>query len=172
MPLLTAAVIVLTALVAVDLVLSGAIIRRLRETEARLAEMTGGSAPGPELGSPLPELPADSELRQSDLLGASTIIGFFATGCRYCAPQAEALLGKSEILEHDGVRVISVLALADDAEDELTPTLDKAGRLVTQVWPGTLKETFGVSATPTFLRYDAAGILAAYGNTLGDVLVP
>ena len=147
MPLLIAAVIVLTALVVVDLVLSGAIIRRLRETEARLDEMTGGSAPVPSW-LVAPRAPCRGRLRQSDLLGTSTIIGFFSTGCRYCAPQAEALLQKSEILEQDGVRVISVLALSEDQEDELTPTLDKAGRLVTQPWPGSLKETFGVFADP------------------------
>ena len=170
MALLTAAVIVLTVLVAVDLVLSAAVIRRLKETEARLEEITGGAMPGPEIGSALPELTEDAPLAQSDLLGAPTILGFFATGCRYCPPQADALLQKSAVLEQAGIRVISVLVVAEGQEDELTPTLDKAGRLVTEVAPGTLKDTFGVMGTPTFLRYDASGVLTAQGNALGDVL--
>src|ERR1041384_1123039 len=96
MMFLTAAVVLVGILCALDLFLTFAVVRRLREhtTELeRLAGMalpgSGGSAPGVLVGRSLPEPAAVGA-------GQSRLVGFFDSNCSTCfehAPEFAAVAG-------------------------------------------------------------------------------
>lgn len=168
---LSIAVAVLAALVLVDLVLTGAIVRRLRETEAKLIEMTTPPASGLSLGAAMPEFASpDGQVSSADLAGGPVLIGFFSAGCRHCPAQAEALADRAEQIRARGVRVVSFLSVGEDASDELAPLLRKAGLLVTGGDQNALMTTFEVQGTPAFLSFGADGRLAMRGHELTEVL--
>lgn len=168
---LSIAVAVLAALVLVDLVLSAAIVRRLRETEAKLIEMTTPPASGLSLGAAMPEFTSpDGQISSSDLAGSPVLIGFFSASCRHCPAQAAALADRAEDIRAGGVRVVSFLSTGEDATDELAPLLRKAGLLVTGGDQGALMTTFQVQGTPAFLLFASDGRLAMRGHELGEVL--
>jgi hypothetical protein len=170
--LLSAAVVVLAALLLVDLVLTFAIIRRLRETEAKLIEMNTPPESGLEVGARMPEFATtDGTLSHADLADAPALIGFFSAGCRHCPAQAEQLADRAEELNTQGVRVVSVLSLGDGAVDELSPTLRKAGLLVSESEPNPVAAVFQEAATPSFVFFGDDGRLLARGHDLGEVLI-
>jgi thioredoxin-related protein len=169
---LTAAVVVLTVLVLVDLLLSAAIIRRLRDTEAQLADALPSTQPGLRTGTPMPDFSsADGSLTRADVAGTPVLLGFFSTGCRYCPAQAEQLAHRASEIAGQGIRVVNVLTVVDeDMPDDLTPVLEKSGTVVTEHGPGGLMAAFSVSGTPTFLLYDGNGTLLGNGHTIDAAL--
>jgi hypothetical protein len=169
---LTTAVIVLAVLVLVDLLLSGAIIRRLRDHEAQLADALPSTEPGLRTGTPMPDFSsADGSLTRADLLGVPVLLGFFSTGCRFCPAQAEQLAHRGPGIAAGSIRVINVLTVTDESvADDLTPVLEKSGTVVTEHGPGGLMATFSVSGTPTFLLFDREGTLIGTGHTVDEAL--
>jgi hypothetical protein len=169
--LLSAAVVVLAALLLVDLVLTFAIIRRLREIETKLIDMNTPPESGLPVGEPMPEFAAaDGTVSRADLAGGPALIGFFSAGCRHCPAQAEELADRAEELTAQGVRLVSFLSVGDGAVDELSPTLRKAGPLVTEPEPSLVAAAFQESATPAFVLFGADGRLTARGHDLDEVL--
>ncbi|MGC4836034.1 TlpA disulfide reductase family protein [Micromonospora vinacea] len=168
---LSTAVGILAALVLVDLALSAAVIRRLRETEAKLIEMNSPPASGLSVGATLPEFVSpDGQVSSADLAGSPTLIGFFSAGCRHCPTQAEKLADRAEEFGGTGVRVVSFLTVGEGMTDELGPTLRKAGLLVMDDSPSAVMAAFQVQGTPSFVLFGADGRLAARGHDLGEVL--
>lgn len=171
MVLLSAAVVVLAVLLLVDLVLTFAIIRRLRETETKLIEMNTPPEAGLPVGARMPDFAAaDGTLSSAELAGGPALIGFFSAGCRHCPAQAEHLADRAEDLNTQGVRVVSVLSVGDGATDELSPTLRKAGHLITESEPSAVAVRFQEAATPSFLLFGDDGRLLSRGHDLGEVL--
>ncbi|TDC43953.1 redoxin domain-containing protein [Micromonospora sp. KC213] len=168
---LSVAVAILAVLVFVDLALSAAIIRRLRETETKLIEMTTPPASGLPLGSAMPEFVSpDGQVSSADIAGGPVLIGFFSAGCRHCPAQAEALAERAEEIGGGGVRVVSFLTVGENMSDELAPTLRKAGQLVTAGDSSAVMTTFQVQGTPAFLMFGDEGRLLARGHELTEVL--
>lgn len=168
MTLLYAVTAVLTVAVAADLLLSGAVLRRLRDLEARLDR---DAAPvGLPLGAPLP---AAALRHHPDLATTPLLVGFFSTTCRYCPDQAALLAERAAAYTGAGIRIVSVVVTApgDDATT-LTGVLDAAGPVIVETGPGELMPAFGTAGTPAFLHFDAAGTLAARGVTVDDVPLP
>ena len=171
MELLSAIVAVLTVLVFVDLVLSAAIIRRLRETETTLIALQTPPDTGLPVGASMPEFSsANGELDRRDLAGEPAVIAFFSTTCSHCPAQAEQLAARADEFADTGTRVVSVLAAAEGTPDDLTPMLRKAGLLLTESSTDGLMAVFGETATPSFLLFDADGQLTRKGHELSDVL--
>ncbi|TDC85943.1 TlpA family protein disulfide reductase [Micromonospora sp. KC606] len=163
----------LAALVVVNLVLSAAIIRRLRETEAKLIEMTTPAASGLPLGGAMPEFVSpDGQVSSADLAGGPVLVGFFSAGCRHCPAQAEALADRAEEIGGGGVRVLSFLTAGEGETDDLAPTLRKAGLLVTEGDTSAMMTTFQVQGTPAFLMFGDDGRLLARGHELSEVINP
>ncbi|MET8526294.1 TlpA disulfide reductase family protein [Micromonospora sp. NPDC005172] len=171
MAFLSTAVAILAALVLADLALSAAVIRRLRETEAKLIEMTSPPASGLPLGTAMPDFVApDGQLSRADIVGSPTLIGFFSAGCRHCPGQAEKLADRAEEITGSGVRVVSFLTAPEETTENLGPTLQKAGLLVMDDTPSAVMAAFQVQGTPTFVMFGADGRLVARSHDLGEVL--
>ena len=181
MVLLTVAVAGLAVLTAANLVFTAAVVRRLRDTEARLDDVLPAPAQGLAVGEPAPRFRTeDGLLSDADLTGRPAILGFFSGDCRYCPRQAELLQRHADDLAAAGVAVLSVLTAADVGEGagegageehaDLAPLLRKSGTVALEAAPGTTMPAFGESVTPTFLRFDAAGVLVARGHDVREVL--
>ncbi|GAA0445634.1 hypothetical protein Aca07nite_03480 [Actinoplanes capillaceus] len=171
MALLSVAVAVLTALVLLDLILTGAVIRRLRETEKRLIEITTPPDTGMRPGDPMPEFTSpDGGLSRADLAGTQALIGFFSAGCHHCPAQADRLAARADDLAAMGITVVSVLTVTAGDTDELSPRLEKAGRLIVETGTSDMMNAFQAEATPTFLLFDDAGVLLNREHGLDDVL--
>lgn len=177
MAMLTAAVILLSVLVVLDLTLSAAVIRRMRVYEsARTAppdrggladgtvvpEFSGATADGGTFGS-------------ADLAGSRTLLGFFATSCTHCVAAAPALAERAEQLAAEGVGVVPVLTLdevgvAEDVAADMHTALVKAGVLVTEPRPGPVATAFRVKATPSYVLVGADGRVLASGYSVDECL--
>lgn len=170
MVLLTAAVVVLTALVLIDLVLTGAIIRRLRAIETMLTD-GGPDGAGLAPGQPLPAfVSGDGAVSSTDLAGRSALIGLFSASCRHCPDQAERLAERAGELTERGVEVVSVLTVADGEPDTLGTTLGEAGRLVVEALGGAVSAAFPAEGTPTLLLFGEDGRLVTKAHAVDEVL--
>lgn len=171
MALLSVAVAVLTALVLLDLVLSAAIVRRLRETEKQLIEITTPPDTGMTPGDQMPDfLSSDGQVARSDLVGTRSLVAFFSDDCRHCPTQAERLAQRADEIAGSGLTVVSVLHVAGGSAEDLTPLLSKAGHLILENGTDELMNVFRADSTPTFLMFDDAGVLLRKGHGVDEVL--
>ncbi|MBD5784982.1 TlpA family protein disulfide reductase [Cellulosimicrobium terreum] len=179
MPVLTAAVVVLTVLVLLNLALTGAVIRRLRVDAAAaggLRESASGVVPTPldlPVGAVVPPFAAAGEdgeiLTRDDLLGARTLVAFSSTTCAACVTQAPGLVAESELLAGQGIVVVPVLVGEDDTHD-LAAKLRPAGPLVREPHGGPCSAAFGLRGTPSYALVGPDARVLAAGLVLADVV--
>jgi hypothetical protein len=157
MPILAAAVIVLTVLVVIDLALTTAVIRRLRVFEVNAA------AARPEvieiaIGAEVPDF------------GRRTLLGFYSTTCAPCAAEAPELVRRGPRLAGDGITVVPVLMVPPGTDPAaLAGVLAGAGAVLTEPPGGPVATAFGAQATPSYVLVDPDGRVAAKG-TIDDCL--
>jgi hypothetical protein len=168
MPILAAAVIVLTVLVVIDLALTTAVIRRLRVFEANAA------AARPDvieiaIGAEVPDFRA-AELDRATLLGRRTLLGFYSTTCAPCVAEAPELVRRGPRLAGDGITVVPVLMVPPGTDPgALAGVLAGAGPVITEPPGGPVATAFGAQATPSYVLVDPDGRVAAKG-TIDDCL--
>jgi thiol-disulfide isomerase/thioredoxin len=177
MAILAAAVILLAALVILDLVLSGAVIRRMRVYESvHNAPPDRGGLPD---GSAVPEFSASTAdgdtFAAADLVGARTLLAFFATSCRHCVAAAPALADRAAQLGAEGVGVVPVLTLdevgeIEGAAEDMRAVLAKAGTLITEPRPGPVVTAFRVKATPSYVLVGSDGRVLTSGYSVDECL--
>jgi hypothetical protein len=96
MPFLVAAVVLLAVLCLLNMMITFAVLRRLRSHEERLAARPAGRSSGVDalVGRELPEFDATSTagaaVSRSDLLGQARVLGVFSATCEPCHEQARA----------------------------------------------------------------------------------
>lgn len=177
MAILTAAVIILSILVILDLALSGAVIRRMRVYEAAYTAPPdrGGLADG----TPVPEFSTTTAkgaaFATGDLVGSRTLLGFFATSCTHCVAAAPALADRAGQLAAEGVDVVPVLTLdevgaIDGAAEGMRADLARAGGLITESRPGPVAGAFKVKATPSYVLVGPDGRVLTSGYTVDECL--
>jgi hypothetical protein len=163
---LTIAVIALALLVLVDLLLTFAILRRLREHEERLSQLSERPVGGPEIGQPLPRfetVTVDGGLLDSTaLLGGESVVAVFSTSCHGCEQQAPRFVEVASQMALTGRRIITLLI--DDGQQEdhpLRQVLSRAGLLVIESHDGSLKAAIGPQLLPSYYLFTAEGLLVA-----------
>lgn len=182
MAVLTAAMVVLTAIVLLNLAVTVAVIRRLRELPASGAASGGGSASGGGAAGPLPDPggPARGEripdFAATTVEGVSvdraaltgrTVIGFFSTSCSSCALEAPAFADAVVELAAEGIGALAVVQRkrGDDAAG-LAQVLAPTGAVVVEGAPGPLLRAFRVNTTPFYVLAGADGIAEGKGEDL------
>lgn len=177
MAYLTAAVVLVGLVGALNLVLAVGLVRRLRQHTAHLNRLLAGG----ELSEPLPagtvvaEFTAtttDGEPVSRALLAGRTLVGFLSPTCQACAPLVPGFL---ELAGRLGgrERVVAVVDTAGGADrtDEYVARLAGAVRVVVEADRGPLQEAFQVSGFPMFYLVDADGTVVAAGFDLPEVTV-
>ncbi|WP_433045876.1 peroxiredoxin family protein [Dactylosporangium sp. CS-033363] len=154
-----AAVIVLTVLVVLDLLLTTAVIRRLRTYEER----AGSAGPARELIEI--SVGAEVPLAEPALIGRRTLVGFFSTTCRPCVLEAAELAGRQERLAAAGIVAVPVLTMYGGTDPNgLAEALGRVGTVIAEAPGGAVVSAFGAKATPSYALVDPDGRVAAKGT--------
>ncbi|MFD6099498.1 TlpA family protein disulfide reductase [Nocardiopsis flavescens] len=178
MAILTAAVVVLTALALFNLVLTMALVRRLRRVES-----TGhrGSLPAfPDLerlpaGRAVPEFTATSatgaEVSSRERVGDRAVYAFFDTDCGICKKQLRPLV---EFAADAGLAPEQVIAFIGhenpDADvDAYTSVLENRATIVMQSLDDEVGRAFSPGGVPAVVLADADGIIVRSGVEVEDL---
>lgn len=156
MPFLIAAVVLVGAIAVLNLLLTMAVIRRLRRNEMSTASPAVDT--GPEVGTSLPELDAESvsngPVSTQTVAGSESIFAFFSTTCSACKPSIPHFV---EYIEKQGIKPAAAIAVVggelEDA-DEFLSKLDGKATVVMEPDMGPITSSFNVAAFPTFVMAD------------------
>ncbi|MER5623454.1 hypothetical protein [Streptosporangium sp. NPDC002544] len=156
MTFLIAAVVLVGVLCVFDLLLTFAVLRRLREHTAELARLAGGTRfapydPGVLVGRTLPWTDTDT-----DGVDRPRLVAFFDVNCDAChehAPQF-AVTARAQA-------AMAVISGAGPRADDLVQMVADVSSVITAERADSLVKAVGVEAFPTFLRVGPDGTIVA-----------
>jgi peroxiredoxin len=168
-PIVVAAIVILTVLVLVNLLLTGAIIRRLRTYEGvRTAEP---AHPGLPAGAEVPSFTSHTvdgvEVTPASLAENTTLVGFFSTDCSACVTAVPAFLEAARDRSAAGLAVLAVVLAGRRSPAELLAALGEDQRVVLEDDQGPLVRAFSAGPTPWFFLVGRDGRIVA--NALDPV---
>jgi hypothetical protein len=187
MPAIVAAIVVLTALVLLNLLLTFGVIRRLREHAQALETVSPRTTL--TVGATVPDFAATTDrgeaVSAATLRSTGALVAFLAPDCPACEEQlpavrsrlAEAVAGPAAVLV-----VLTRLHPAPDAADSaaaeaaaLVENLGVAGGpalIVHEPLDGPAQLAFQVAAFPAFYLVDTAGRVEAVTNAAAQLPAP
>lgn len=149
----------------INLLFTYGVVRRVKEHEARIAELgsTGAMPPaGPPLESTLPDFSAtttDGRHIDTDMLGSGeAFIGFFDTDCAPCQEQVPRFARLSAA--RDAGRFCVFIAGDGTRATEMASLFDDHVLVVIEEGPSSTAATLGVNAFPTLLML-SEGVIKA-----------
>ncbi|WP_214104540.1 peroxiredoxin family protein [Acrocarpospora catenulata] len=176
MAVLVAAVILLGGLVLVNLLLTGAVIRKLRKITKDSPAGGLPVSPGLDVGAEIPAFSAltatDTKVTTDDFAGERTLVGFFSTDCRHCLPKAPAFAATAREAAADGVRVLAVVVEGQEKPANLLAALTDDVSVVVEGEGGAVVDAFAVTAFPSFFLVGPDATIAASSLKLERLPVP
>lgn len=167
MAVLVAAVIVLGGLVLVNLLLTGAVIRKLRRLDKETS-LARAVPPGLAVGAEVPAFSAltiaDTKVGRDDFAGERTLVGFFSTDCRHCLPKAPVFAAAARDAEAEGVRTLAVVVAGHEEPANLLAALTDEVSVVLESEHGAMADAFAVSAFPSFFLVGPDATVDATGH--------
>jgi hypothetical protein len=175
-PYLVSAVMLACALGALNLLLTLAVIRRLREHSELLASRPAGNEPGViEPGQTPGEFTAtDTDgrpLRREKLTG-DVLVAFFSQGCRACTDALPRFVTWAAAFPGGRGQVLAVMSGELPWASELAATLAGVARVVIEDSEGDLATAFQVRAFPCWCLLDATGTVSRSGGGWTDLPTP
>jgi len=175
MPYLVAAVVVLALLVVIDLLLTLAILRRLRSHSERLARFEAldslpePAPPGEIIGAFTATTIAGATISDTDLRDHATTIGFFSPSCGPCAEQLPSFENRART-HRSFAFVIDEGEPSQDLADRLAEVATVA--VVASDSPAT--QAFSVIGYPVIFEVDTGARVVASAYDVGSMpqLVP
>lgn len=182
---LAAAVIGAGSLGLVNLWLTVAMARRLREHSEQLARQAPERMPprsvGPEPGTTVPEFSVTTVsgalVSAADLRGAGSLIGFFTPGCQPCRAQVQSFVtlarslpgGRSHALAvvFNGGRATANLAVADTGS--LAEDLAEAAQVIIGSAATKVAAALSVTGYPSFILIGADGRVEAGAHAVASL---
>lgn len=162
MSFLTAAVVFVGLLCAIDLLLTLAVIRRLGDHDRRLAVLRPPHPPFPSAGTPLGAFAATSTDGQTVSLDEPTVVAVFSTACSACT---ERLPEFGSFLETAQPARTLVLVVGERAEaEEFATGLPGSLPVVIEPRNGPMSKALRVPAFPSFYLVADGTIAAAAGS--------
>lgn len=156
MPFLVAAVVLVGLLCALDLILTLAVIRRLRQHTAKLAQLSaaGGGGLLPD-GTPLPAFTAHSVDATWISERGWRLVALLATTCGACAGQMPDLRALVRESGYPPESVLVVVAGPDTPEGgELVDAVRPIATVVREGRDGPLSQAFRASVFPAFYQVE------------------
>ncbi|MEU6432240.1 redoxin domain-containing protein [Microbispora sp. NPDC046973] len=169
MAVLVAAVILLGGLVLLNLLLTGAVIRKLRKSSGE-SRPDWGHPQNPSLpvGSAVPAFSAltaaNTKVTADDFAGERTLIGFFSTDCRHCLPKAPVFAATARDAEADGVRALAVIVAGQEDPTDLFTALTDDVNVVVENESGAMVGAFAITAFPWFFLIGPDATVTASGH--------
>lgn len=148
MPYLVAGVVFVGTLCAFDLILTLAVVRRLRE-HAALLEGRQAEAPFTPVGTALPEFSAsslDGTALTRAFFSEPTIVGLFSTTCAACRERLPEFADRIR----DAGRVLAVIEGDRDEAEPFIAALSPVATVVVEPVNGPVTTAFGRPASPSF----------------------
>jgi thiol-disulfide isomerase/thioredoxin len=174
MPYLVTAVIVVGALCALDLLLTLAVIRRLREHTDLLSNRASEPAttvipPGQQVGA-FSSADLDGQPVSLDGGEGPRLVAFFSPGCKPCQAMLPDFAAHAAGYPGGRARVLAVIS-GDDRRgaDEFAEILVPVARVVFEEPKGPLAEAFQVAGFPAWCVLDEQGTVQHSGHA-GDRL--
>ena len=175
MALLTVAVCLLTLLTLVHLLVTFAVVRRLREhanlLNARPTPGPGGgiAAAGTAVGAFTAVTTTGEPIGDADL-ARPTLVGFFTPGCAPCRTAIPKFLDAAR--DHGGGRtgVLAVVAGLPEETAEYAETLAAVARVVVELPDDPVTAAFDINSYPAFAVV-ADGTVQVSGMSLNDLAV-
>jgi thiol-disulfide isomerase/thioredoxin len=168
MPYLVAALVLVGAVSMLNLILTTAVVRRMRmyeqKTPARSPHDVLGGLPE---GTALPAFTADTvagggTVTDGDLRGRPATVAFLSTDCPGCLERAPQFAAAARATLERGGRAVAVVIEGADPVDALTAA---AGPATVVYEPGDrsgpMTRAFAVKTFPTFFVIDAAGAITS-----------
>lgn len=173
MPYLVAAVVLVGALCAVNLLLTLAVIRRLREHSARLDADRPARPPLVTAGTALPEFASaasDGTELSREFFTGPTLVGMFSTTCSACHERLPEFTAKARSLGPG--RALAVVV--DDQRDAgaFTAALTPVATLAVEPPDGPLAKAFQVTFFPAFYLVDDRAVITAAALTPDELPLP
>ncbi|MFF5205874.1 TlpA family protein disulfide reductase [Streptosporangium sp. NPDC000396] len=169
MSLLVAAVVLIGGISIVNLLLTLAVIRRLRDPAATGA---GRAAPPdlPELpaGSPVPAFQGQTVSGQTvsaqTTAGSAAVFAFFDTGCSSCKPAVPKLVNFAKKHALPAGQVIAVVGDNDGNAAEYIDALGDTATVIVEETMGNMARAFSLDSFPAFVIADADGVIVRSGH--------
>jgi thiol-disulfide isomerase/thioredoxin len=165
---LSAAVVVVGVLCALDLLLTYGVIRRLREHAELLAQRPGGF---PDLiagaGATVDGFTAttiDGDEVVAEDLEPGTLVGFFAPGCVACVEQLPRFVDAAAAHPGGQARVLAVVVGAEEDAEEQVAALSPKARVVVAEHGSQIEKAFAVQGYPAFALVGDARVVKVSGG--------
>jgi cytochrome oxidase Cu insertion factor (SCO1/SenC/PrrC family) len=153
-----------------NLLLTLAVIRRLREHDRRLPTTSPGRfptrailPPGADIGD-FTAVDTDGRRVSSTDLTGPAVVGFFTAECAPCKALLPEFVGRVRDLGRPPWSVLAVIVV--DPEDDVTEhrrLLAPVARVVVEAPHGSIQTAFGADAYPAIAIVDARGTVVASG---------
>src|SRR5689334_13373603 len=178
-PVLVAALVLIGLLLVLNLLLTVAVIRKLRRHDEQLQGIsrTPGLSvlPAVMAGDVVPAFATtatDGPLTQVDLLRTSTLIAFAAPGCSGCEAARPQLI--EELAARRSRGEAGIVVIADDQGDggELAGAFSEHARVILEhPADGPIHQALGISMYPNYVLVDPDGRVNTVGGSLTEVAV-
>jgi hypothetical protein len=175
-PVLTAAVVVLAAITVLNLAVTLAVVRRLREMPAA-APANPGAVGGPAPGEVAPEFSAvtvdGTGIEGPALRRRTTLVGFFNTSCESCGEAAPDFAAAAADLNRAGMAALAIVEIVDgDDPTEFTARLGPDATVVVEPGPGDVLKRYLPKGTPAFYLVNAEGVVISRAFSVGACMMP
>ncbi|MFY7070426.1 TlpA family protein disulfide reductase [Nocardiopsis changdeensis] len=174
--ILIAAVVLLTALTLFNLMLTLAVVRRLRQSEG--SPRAGGAAPPADLadipaGMEIPDFSGVSTtgeaVTSAGLRGRMALYAFFDTGCGSCEEQLRPLVDFAREVGLPREQVIAFVGDSRGEADAYTSVLEGHTTVVMQTIHHEAGQAFSLTGIPAFVFADASGRVARSAVAVEDL---
>jgi len=165
---LTAALVLFGGLSLLNLALSAAIIRRLRDQQASSTAAQGLLPPG-ETVAQFDSHTLDGRQVALDDITPGMVVAFFSPTCGACEKALPGFL--SEMASDPGMpmKALAVVVGAADQADHLISQLAEVARVVPPGESGPVVQAFAVSGYPSFFLIGDNGVVERSGHSLSTV---
>lgn len=175
MPALTAAVVLVGAVCLLDLVLTLAVIRRLREHTTLLASRP--AMPEPSLVGvgetvAFEATTATGEHVTSTADAGTTLVGVFSPECSACHERLPDFTRYAAGQSGGRERSLAVIVGTEEAATAQRGSLEPVARVVVEAPGGPVSSALKVQAFPTFVLLDASGTVLGSAVTPQELPVP
>lgn len=165
---LTAAVILVGVLCALDLLLTVGVIRRLRVQDRELDALKTAQVPADTSlppGTALPEFEGvdagGAAVSRDGLVGAPALVAFMATDCHVCHDQLPQFTRYAGGMAGGRERVLAVVSGNPEDATDYTRQLEPVARVVLGADATKITRGFRVNLFPTFVLLDEQGVVSA-----------
>jgi len=172
MAVLTVAVILIALIALLNLAVTTALVRRMRELQPTATRPEDGL----HRGEPVPEFTVERAglppLTREALRERPTLVAFFATTCPQCASHAAEFARRTAEPAFVGTRILPVLLDTGEDRRGLRALLSEAAEPVVDGTAAELSRLFRSRGTPAYFLIGTDGTVAAKGPNLASLSLP